>query len=75
MRPLRDAERVGPIIARLISQRGCTSYRKLADALNYLAVETPRHRYWYASSVKNTMAAAGCRSPACPPPPRFAIRT
>jgi hypothetical protein len=59
MRPLRDAERVGPIIARLISQRGCTSYRKLADALNYLAVETPRHRYWYASSVKNTMAAAG----------------
>jgi putative DNA-invertase from lambdoid prophage Rac len=56
---LHDAERVGPIIAYLISQRGCTSYRKLADALNFLAVETPRDGHWYPSSVKNAMAAAG----------------
>jgi putative DNA-invertase from lambdoid prophage Rac len=57
-RKLRDAERVAPIIAYLISQRGCTSYRQLADALNYLAVETPRGGRWHPSSVKNVMAAA-----------------
>jgi hypothetical protein len=57
-RKLRDAERVGPIIAHLISQRGCTSYRQLADALNYLAVETPRDAHWHGSSVKNAMATA-----------------
>ena len=56
---LHDAERIGPIIAYLTSQRGCTSYRKLADALNFLAVETPRDGNWHPSSVKNTMAAAG----------------
>jgi hypothetical protein len=37
---IRDAEQVGPIIAHLISQQGCTSLRKIADALNYLEVET-----------------------------------
>ncbi|MGA8756868.1 MAG: recombinase family protein, partial [Stellaceae bacterium] len=58
-RKLRDAERVGPIIAHLISKRGCTSYRQLADALNFVEVETPRDGHWYASSVKNVMTAAG----------------
>jgi putative DNA-invertase from lambdoid prophage Rac len=58
-RKLRDADRVAPIIAYLISQRGCTSYRQVADALNYLGVETPRGGHWHPSSVKNLMAAAG----------------
>jgi DNA invertase Pin-like site-specific DNA recombinase len=53
---IRDAERVGPIIAHLISQQGCTSLRKLADALNYLEVETPRCKDWHPSSVKNAMS-------------------
>src|SRR5262249_43018330 len=53
---IRDAERVGPIIAFLISQQGCTSLRKIAEALNYLEVETPRCKDWHPSSVKNAMS-------------------
>jgi DNA invertase Pin-like site-specific DNA recombinase len=53
---IRDAERVGPIIAHLISHQGCTSLRKIADALNYLEVETPRCKDWHPSSVKNAMS-------------------
>jgi hypothetical protein len=39
--------------------QACTSYRKLTDALNFLEVETPRHKDWHASSVRNAMATAG----------------
>jgi DNA invertase Pin-like site-specific DNA recombinase len=53
---IRDAERVGPIIAHLISQQGCASLRKIAEALNYLEVETPRCKDWHPSSVKNAMS-------------------
>ena len=56
---IRDAERIQPIIRNQILNRACTSYRKLADALNYLEVETPRGGNWYPSSVRNAMAAAG----------------
>jgi hypothetical protein len=56
-RKLRDAERVQPIIAHLISHQGCSSYRRIADALNYLAVEAPRGGHWHPSSVKNAMSA------------------
>jgi site-specific DNA recombinase len=56
---IRDAERVQPIIRHQIVNQACTSYRKLADALNYLEVETPRGGHWYPSSVRNAMAAAG----------------
>jgi site-specific DNA recombinase len=56
---IRDAERVQPIIRHLIMNQACTSYRKLADALNYLEVATPRGRDWHPSSVRNAMATAG----------------
>jgi DNA invertase Pin-like site-specific DNA recombinase len=56
---IRDAARVQPIIRHLIVNQACTSYRKLADALNFLEVETPRHKDWHASSVRNAMATAG----------------
>jgi DNA invertase Pin-like site-specific DNA recombinase len=56
---ISDAERVQPIICHLIGNQGCTSYRQLADALNFLEVETPRRGDWYPSSVKNAMATAG----------------
>ena len=55
---LHDAERAAPIIAELITDRGCGSYQRLADSLNYLEVKTPRGGHWHASSVRNTMAAA-----------------
>ena len=55
---LRDAERVGPIIAELVTDRGCGSYQQLANSLNYLEVKTPRGGHWHASTVRNTMAAA-----------------
>jgi DNA invertase Pin-like site-specific DNA recombinase len=58
-RKIRDAERVQPIIRHLIANQNCKSYRKLADALNFLEVEAPRGGNWYPSSVKNSMAAAG----------------
>jgi DNA invertase Pin-like site-specific DNA recombinase len=58
-RKLHDAERVGPIITHLYLRRGCRTYRRLADGLNFLQVETPRDGCWYASSVKNAMVAAG----------------
>ena len=53
---IRDAERVLPIIAHLVSHKGCSSYRQVADALNYLEVETPRNKGWHPTSVKNAMA-------------------
>jgi DNA invertase Pin-like site-specific DNA recombinase len=56
---IRDAERVQPIIRHQIVNQACTSYRKLADALNYLEVAAPRGGSWYPSSVRNAMAAAG----------------
>jgi DNA invertase Pin-like site-specific DNA recombinase len=55
-RKIRDAERVRPIIYHLIANQGCTSYRKLADALNFLEVPAPSGGYWYPSSVKNVMS-------------------
>jgi hypothetical protein len=58
-RKIRDAERVQPIIRHLIAKQNCRSYRKLADALNFLEVETPRGGDWHPSSVKNSMATAG----------------
>ena len=56
---IRDAERVLPIIAHLVSHKGCSSYRQVADALNYLEVETPRNKGWHPTSVKNAMATTG----------------
>ena len=56
---IRDAERVLPIIAHLVSHQGCSSYRQLADALNYLEVETPRNKGWHPTSVRNAMATTG----------------
>ena len=41
---LRDAERVGPIIHHLISDRGCGSYQQLADLLNFLEIENSEGR-------------------------------
>jgi hypothetical protein len=35
------------------------SYRKLADALNFLEVPTPRGGHWFPSSVKNAMSTLG----------------
>jgi DNA invertase Pin-like site-specific DNA recombinase len=56
---IRDAERVQPIIRHLIVNQACTSYRKLADALNFLEVAASRGGHWYPSSVRNAMATAG----------------
>jgi hypothetical protein len=56
---IRDAERVSPIIRHLIVNQTCISYRKLADALNFLEVAAPRGGHWYPSSVRNAMATAG----------------
>jgi DNA invertase Pin-like site-specific DNA recombinase len=56
---IRDAERVSPIIRHLIVNQACTSYRKLADALNHLEVKAPRGGHWYPTSVTNAMATAG----------------
>jgi len=56
---IRDAERVQPIIRHQIVNRACTSYRKLADALNYLEVAAPRGGSWSPSNVRNAMATAG----------------
>jgi DNA invertase Pin-like site-specific DNA recombinase len=53
---IRNAERVRPIIYHLIENQSCTSYRKLADALNFLEAEAPRGGHWYPSSVKNLMS-------------------
>jgi DNA invertase Pin-like site-specific DNA recombinase len=58
-RKIRDAERVRPIIFHLIKNQGCRSYRKLADALNFLEVPAPRGGHWYPSSAKNLMSALG----------------
>ena len=55
-RKIRDAERVRPIIYYLIANQGCTSYPKLADALNFLEVPAPRDGHWWPSSVKNAMS-------------------
>jgi putative DNA-invertase from lambdoid prophage Rac len=55
-RKIRDAERVRPIIYHLIKNQGCTSYRKLADALNFLEVAAPRGGHWHPSSLKNLMS-------------------
>jgi DNA invertase Pin-like site-specific DNA recombinase len=55
---IRAAERVQPIIHRLMDQ-GCASYRQIADGLNFLEVGAPRGGPWYPSSVKNAMATAG----------------
>ena len=56
---IRDAERVSPIIRHLIVNQACISYRKLADALNFIEVAAPRGGHWYPSSVRNAMATAG----------------
>ena len=56
---IRDAERIQPIIRHLIVNQACTSYRKLADALNFVEVGAPRGGHWYPSSVRNAMATAG----------------
>jgi hypothetical protein len=56
LRKIHDAERVQPVIAHLIVNQGCRSYQKLAEALNFLEVETPRGGDWHPSSVKNAMA-------------------
>jgi DNA invertase Pin-like site-specific DNA recombinase len=54
-RKIRDAERVRPIFCHLIKDQGCTSYWKLAGALRFLEVETPRGGDWHPTSVKNMM--------------------
>ena len=54
-RKIRDAERIRPIIHHLITRQGCTSYPKLADALNFVEVPAPRGGHW-SSSVKNAMS-------------------
>ena len=55
-RKIHDVERVRPIIFHLIQNQGCTSYWKLADALNYLEVPAPRGGHWHPSSAKNLMS-------------------
>jgi site-specific DNA recombinase len=56
-RKIRDAERVLPIIAHLITHQDCTSYQRIANGLNFLEARAPRGGDWYASSVKNAMSA------------------
>jgi transposase-like protein len=58
---IRDAERAKPFILHLVQHQGCDSYGKLADALNFHGVPTPRSGSWYPTSVKNCLAALGFR--------------
>lgn len=60
-RKIRDAERAKPFILHLVQQQGCDSYGKLADALNFHKVPTPRDGSWHPTSVKNCLAALGFR--------------
>ena len=58
---IRDAERAKPFILHLVQHQGCDSYGKLADALNFHGVPTPRGGSWHPTSVKNCVAALGFR--------------
>ena len=57
---IRDAERVLPIIAHLVAHKGCSSYRQVADALNYLEVETPREERLASDKRQECDGNDGC---------------